>query len=218
VQGYNALEIGHVMMWQGLPQLAVFPLVPLIMKYIDSRVVVGFGLAMFAASCLMNGYMSHDSGIEQLKWAQLVRASGQPLIMAPLSAMATVGIQPAQAGSASAVFNMFRNLGGSVGIAMMSVVATNREHYHFSIIAERVTRNAGHTQTMLDQLAARFTPYGYDAMTKATAQLAQMVRREAMTMAYSDAFTLVGAGLALAIVGVIFLPKLPKFGGPVRGH
>jgi MFS transporter, DHA2 family, multidrug resistance protein len=51
VQGYNALEIGHVMMWQGLPQLAVFPLVPLIMKYIDSRVVVGFGLAMFAASC-----------------------------------------------------------------------------------------------------------------------------------------------------------------------
>jgi hypothetical protein len=51
-------------------------------------------------------------------------------------------------------------------------------------------------------------------MMKATAQLAQMVRREAMTMAYSDAFTLVGAGLALAIVGVIFLPKLPKFRGP----
>lgn len=218
VQGYNALEIGHVMMWQGLPQLAVFPLVPLIMKYIDSRAVVGFGLAMFAASCLMNGYMSHDSGIEQLKWAQLVRASGQPLIMAPLAAMATVGIQPDQAGSASAVFNMFRNLGGSVGIAMMSVVATTREHYHFSIIAGRVTHNARHTQAMLDQLAAQFSPYGYDAMTKATALLAQMVRREAMTMAYSDAFTLVGTGLALAIVGVIFLPKLPKFGGTVRGH
>jgi DHA2 family multidrug resistance protein len=99
---------------------------------------------------------------------------------------------------------------------MMSVVATNREHYHFSIIAERVTRNAAHTQSMLDQLAARVAPYGSDAMMKATAQLAQMVRRDAMTMAYSDAFTLVGAGLALAIVGVIFLPKLPKFGG--TGH
>jgi DHA2 family multidrug resistance protein len=218
VQGYNALEIGHVLMWLGLPQLAVFPLVPLILKYVDSRVVVGCGLAMFALSCLMNGYMSHDSGIEQLKWAQLVRALGQPMIMAPLSAMATVGIQPAQAGSASAVFNMFRNLGGSVGIAMMSVVATNREHYHFSIIAERVTHNAAHTQAMLDQLTARFAANRGDAIMQATARLAQIVRREAMTMAYSDAFTLIGAGLAMAIVGVIFLPKLPKFGGPGAGH
>jgi DHA2 family multidrug resistance protein len=218
VQGYNALEIGHVMMWLGLPQLAMFPLVPLILKYIDSRLVVGFGLAMFATSCLMNGYMSHDSGIDQLKWAQLVRALGQPMIMAPLSAMATVGIQPSQAGSASAVFNMFRNLGGSVGIAMMAVIATRREHYHFSIIAERVTHNAAHTHEMLDQLMTTYALHGGEAQMQATAQLARIVRREAMTMAYADAFTLIGIGLTVAMVGVFFLPPLPRFSTPDSGR
>ena len=64
--------------------------------------------------------MTHDKRIEQFEFSQLVRALGQPLLMSPLAQMATIGISPQQAGSASALFNMMRNLGGSVGIAMLS--------------------------------------------------------------------------------------------------
>ena len=94
VQGYSALQIGVVQMWLGLPQLAIFPFLPLILRYVDSRIVTAFGIALFAASCFMNSYMSHDTAMEQLKWSQLVRALGQPLLMVPLAQMATVGIAP----------------------------------------------------------------------------------------------------------------------------
>ena len=83
IQGYDALQIGEVVMWLGLPQLAIFPLVPLVMRYVDSRVIVGFGLALFAVSCFMNAYLTHDWAIQQLRWSQLVRAAGQPFIITP---------------------------------------------------------------------------------------------------------------------------------------
>jgi len=88
IQGYNALQIGEVVMWLGLPQLAIFPLVPFVMKRIDPRLTVGFGLILFAISCFMNSFLTHDWGIEQLRWSQLVRAVGQPFIITPLSALA----------------------------------------------------------------------------------------------------------------------------------
>jgi DHA2 family multidrug resistance protein len=56
IQGYNALQIGEVVMWLGLPQLAIFPLVPFVMWRTDPRLMVGFGLILFAISCFMNSF------------------------------------------------------------------------------------------------------------------------------------------------------------------
>ena len=75
VQGYDAFQIGMVQMWMGLPQLAILPFLPLIMRYVDSRLVLGFGLALFAASCLMNGY-THDGGHRD-RSAQMVAAGAR---------------------------------------------------------------------------------------------------------------------------------------------
>ncbi|MBN9559182.1 MAG: multidrug efflux MFS transporter [Alphaproteobacteria bacterium] len=208
VQGYNALQIGWVMMWMGLPQLALFPFLPLILRYVDSRVVCAFGIALFAASCFMNAFtMSHDTAIEQLKWSQLVRALGQPLLMSPLSQMAAVGIPAAQAGSASALFNMFRNLGGSIGIAALATLVERREHFHFSIIAERLTHNSPRVAETLDRIALGLSARGGDPAMRALAELARMVRREALVMAYADAFFLIGAALTLSIAGAFFLSR-----------
>ncbi len=213
VQGYNALQIGHVLMWMGLPQLALFPFLPLILKHVDSRVVCAFGILLFAVSCFMNAFMSHDTAIEQLKWSQLVRALGQPLLMSPLSQMAAVGIPAAQAGSASALFNMFRNLGGSIGIASLATVLEHREHFHFSIISERLTRNSAKLAGALHDMTAALAPHGSDPAMRATAELARMVRREALTMAYADAFIIVGVVLFISAFGAFFLTRAAGQGG-----
>jgi len=214
VQGYDALQIGQVQMWMGLPQLFLFPLLPLILRYVDSRVVCGFGLTLFAASCFINGTtMTHDTGIDQLEFSQFVRALGQPLLMSPLAQMATIGIGPQQAGSASALFNMMRNLGGSVGIALLSTVADQREHYHFSIVAERVTHNSTQAADWLARATQALSARGGDAATQAVAELAQLVRREAYVMAYADCFMLIGLALVVAIGGVFFLARA-RPGGP----
>ncbi len=219
VQGYNALQIGEVLMWMGLPQLALFPFLPFILKRVDSRIVCAFGIALFAASCFMNGFtMNHDTAIDQLKYSQLVRALGQPLLMSPLSQMATVGIAASQAGSASALFNMFRNLGGSIGIALLATVVEHREHYHFSIISERLTQNSAIVAERLGGMAMALGADGGDATMRATAELALMVRREATTMAFADCFTLIGVALTLSIGGAFFLARARSGGGGGGGH
>jgi len=213
VQGYNALQIGEVQMWMGLPQLAILPLLPFILRRFDSRAVLAFGVLLFAASCLMNGFgMSGDTAIDQLKWSQLVRALGQPFIISPLSQMATIGIGPAQAGAASALFNMFRNLGGSFGIALLATAAEHREHWHFSAIAERVTRNSVLLTERLGHMAQVVGP------DQALARLANQVRRQATVMGYADCFLLIGAGLIVSLLGVAFLSRAAPQGASGGGH
>ena len=207
VQGYNAFQIGQVQMWMGLPQLAILPFLPLFLKWFDPRLLLAFGISLFAASCIMNGYMSTDTAIDQLKWSQLVRAIGQPFIIAPLSGMATVGILPAQAGTASALFNMMRNVGGSFGIALLATAAEHREQWHFSVIAERMTVNSVLLAERLGQMGAVVGPQ------RALAMLANGVRRQATAMGYADCFVLIGAALAASLLGVAFLSRPRKPGG-----
>ena len=210
IQGYDALQIGEVVMWLGLPQLLIFPLVPLTMRYVDMRVIVGFGLVLFAVSCFMNSYLTHDWAIQQLRWSQLVRAAGQPFIITPLSSLAA-GSQPEreQAG-ASAIFNIMRNLGGSVGIAMLSTFITFREHYHFAIIGDRLTQNslavADRLGVVTRAIGAKNPAGAQMVHMQALAEMAGTVRREAFVMAYSDCFFIIGVSLALCIFA-LFLTK-----------
>jgi DHA2 family multidrug resistance protein len=99
-----------------------------------------------------------------------------------------------------------RNLGGSVGIAMLATFLTNREHLHFSVIAERLTQNSPRTAEAIDQfthvLAAK-APGNNVAHMHAIAELANVVRREAFTMAYSDCFFVLGFALLFAMLGLL---------------
>ena len=211
-QGYNALQIGQAQMWMGLPQLAILPFMPAVLKRFDSRAVVGFGIALFAVSCAMNAFMTPGTAVDQLKWSQLVRALGQPFIISPLSQMATVSIAPAQAGTASAIFNMARNLGGSIGIAGLGTLVEKREHFHFSVMAERLSHGS---VRLAERLHAMAQHLGGDA--QATAALANQVRRQAWVMAYADGFFLIAGGLALSLLVVPFLTPI-RGGSPGGGH
>lgn len=68
-------------MWSGLPQLFLIPFVPKLMQRFDARFIAAVGFSLFAISCFMNSQMTHDTGIEQLRWSQLVRAAGQPALL-----------------------------------------------------------------------------------------------------------------------------------------
>src|SRR5258708_26549800 len=120
------------MIWVGLPQLLIFPLVPRLMKRFDLRALVCFGTLVFAVSCWMNASMSHDYAGDQFLVSNIVRALGQPFTIVPLSALATSILQPRDAGDGSAIFNIALNLGGSDGTAMLDTIITPRQHFpHF---------------------------------------------------------------------------------------
>ena len=211
IQGYNAEQIGMVLAWTGLPQLLLIPLVPRLMRRFDPRLIIGIGFALFAASNFMNIYMTNDYATDQLFWPNIVRALGQALVMAPLSAVATAGIEAENAGSASGLFNMMRNLGGAVGIALLQALLTKREQYHSNMLMQSVSMLEQATRTRIDQLTQYFINHGVvdraEASHRAVIAIGHIVQKQAFILAFSDTFYLLGAALIVALMAALLLRK-----------
>jgi len=210
-QGFDAEQIGEVMAWTGLPQLLVIPLVPLLMKRIDARLLVGIGLVIFAASCFMNLWLDQDYAAPQLLWPNVVRALGQAIVMTPISAIAMVGITPGDAGAASGLFNMMRNLGGAIGTAAVETFFTKREQYHSAMITPKASLFNPATRARLADLQRYFMTHGFPdptaAWQRAVVAIGNTIRAQATIMGFADAFALIGAVLVLAVLAVAMLRK-----------
>jgi DHA2 family multidrug resistance protein len=211
IQGYNSEQIGMVLAWTGLPQLLLIPLVPRLMQRVDVRFIIAIGFALFAASNFMNVHMTANYASDQLFWPNIVRAVGQALVFTPLSAVATAGIENENAGSASALFNMMRNLGGAIGIAALQTFLTKREQFHSNILTSSVSMFEEATRNRIDHLTAYFLSHGIAdhaaASHKAIVAIALRVRQQANIMAFSDTFYVLGLALIVALVATLLLKK-----------
>jgi DHA2 family multidrug resistance protein len=209
MQGYNAQQVGEVLAWTGLPQLLLIPLVPSLMCRFDARLLVAVGLGLFAASCFLNADINHDYSGPQFLLPNLVRAVGQAVVLTPLAVLATGGIERENAGSASAMFNMMRNLGGSIGIAALQTLLTRREQFHSAVITPHVSLFNEATRQRLDMLQQHFLSSGNAdpaaAWHDAVVAIGRGIRAQAYFLAYGDTFFLMGATLLLAIVATVLM-------------
>jgi MFS transporter, DHA2 family, multidrug resistance protein len=220
MQGYNSEQVGMVLAWTGLPQLLLIPCVPFLMRHIDTRILVGVGFALFALSSFLNLEITPDYAGDQLFIPNLVRAVGQALVLTPLSSLATGGIERENAGSASAMFNMMRNLGGSIGIAVLETFITKREQFHSNVITAQVSLFDAATRQRIAALQSHFMASGdSDAATAwhdAVVQIGRTIRTQSYLLAYSDAFYLMGAALLLAMATTFAMRR--STGGGAGAH
>jgi len=143
--------------------------------------------------------------------AELIRAVAQALVFAPLSAVATAGIEQENAGSASALFNMMRNLGGAVGIASLQTFLSKRQQFHSNILTDSVSLFEEATRVRIAKLTSYFLNHGVSdeatAAHKAVVAIAMNARKQATIMAFSDTFYLLGMALIVALIAGLFLKK-----------
>ncbi|MGY4489967.1 DHA2 family multidrug resistance protein [Pseudomonas sp. TE3610] len=205
VQNYNALQIGEVIMWMGLPQLVLIPLVPQLMKVISPKILCTLGFGLFGLASFSSGVLNPDFAGSQFNQIQIIRALGQPLIMVTISLIATAYLQPQDAGSASSLFNILRNLGGAIGIALLATLLDARTKVYFDYLREAVVPGNPQVAERLGQLSERL---GSD--TAALGRMSEIVHQQALIMAYNDAFHWVGLGLGIAMVAVLLTRALPK--------
>jgi DHA2 family multidrug resistance protein len=200
-----------VLAWTGLPQLVLIPLVPRLMRRFDPRLVIGFGFVLFAASNFMNVHVTADTAADQLLIPNIVRAIGQALVFAPLSAVATAGTEAANAGSASSLFNMMRNLGGAIGIAALQTFLSKREQFHSNILSTAISGFSEATRVRIDQLTQYFLAHGVSdpaaAAHQALIAIGLRVRQQATIMAFGDTFALLGIALLVALIATLLLRK-----------
>jgi DHA2 family multidrug resistance protein len=154
------------------------------MKRFDVRLIIVAGFALFAASNFMNVEMTGDYATDQLFWPNVVRALGQALVLTPLSAIVTAGIEKENAGTASALFNMMRNLGGAMGIAALQTFQSKREQYHSNVISQSVS-----------------------VFSEAIVAVGGRVRQQANIMAFSDTFYFLGVAMVVALIATLLLKK-----------
>jgi MFS transporter, DHA2 family, multidrug resistance protein len=220
VQHYNAEQIGAVLAWTGLPQLVLIPLVPKLMQRFDIRYIAFTGMGLFALSAFMNTTMSLDYSGDQLFLPNIVRAIGQALTLAPLSAISLGSVAPQDAAAASGISNMMRNLGGAVGTALLSTIVTKREQFHSNIIGQAVHLGREEVRARIDQMTNFFLAHGVtdqaEAHRKAIVALGNAVRRQALVMGFSDSFAVVGIVLVLAAIAILLTGK-PKGGAAASG-
>jgi DHA2 family multidrug resistance protein len=204
IQGYNAMQIGEVIMWMGAPQLLIIPLVPLIMKRISPKWLCAFGFAMFGFANFASGTLNPDLAGDQLNQIQIMRAIGLPFVMVTLSLLATAYLRPEDAGSAGSLFNILRNLGGAIGIALIATLIDNRSKTYFDYLREALVPTNPQVAERLSFWADKF---GNEHA--ALAKLSEMTHQQASIMAYNDAFHFIGIALGISMLAALFTRQLP---------
>ncbi len=219
--GYDARQAGIVMAWIGLPQLAIIPFVPYLMRRFDPRWLLALGFLLFAISAFMNMNLGPNDSGPQLLVSNLVRAVGQALVFPPITMIATAGIPLHESGTASALFNMLRNLGGAVGIAVVQTFLTNREKFHSAIITPDVSLLNAATRERLAMLQNYFQTHGMSDIAAARHQaiiaIGREIRLQSDYFAYGDAFALLGAGMLAALLATLLLRRISGE-APPGGH
>jgi len=192
------------MMWTGLPQLLVIPLIPTLVKYVVPRVMCAFGLALIAISCFANSFLSPDFAGDQLTHTLIIRSLGQPFVMVTSSLIAMAYLMPKDASSASGLYNLLRNLGGAIGIALLTTLLDNRSKTYFDYLREAVVPS---NPQVAERLAVLTEKLG--SQSAALGKLSETVHQQAQIMAYNDAFTAIGIALSIALIAALLTKPLP---------
>lgn len=220
IAGYNAQQSGAVMLLSGVPAFLMMPLLPRLIGRVDFRVLVIVGLLAFAGSCLLDIGLTAQSVGHDFTASQLLRGVGQMLCMMPLNQASMAAVAREESGDAAGLYNMARNLGGSVGLAVIGTFIDRRDTLHGDMIRETVTQNSVLAQERIGAMAASHMAQVGDAAharLQALAELAGQIKVQAAVMTYSETFYVLGVALLLCIPLAMLL-KTPKPGQAVAAE
>ena len=216
IAGDNAEESGRVLFMSGLPAFLMMPILPAMLK-LDIRMTVIAGLCCFALSCFLDTNLTAQSSGQTFLFTQLLRGAGQILTFMPLNQASVGAVGPEDAADAAGLYNMARNLGGSIGLALLGVFIDRQTVAHVQSIGASVSANSPLAQSQIAAQAAGFAAqHGVDLATgqgQALSQLGATIQVQAIVMTYADCFFVLGVGLLL-MIPLVFLLRPPPKGAP----
>jgi len=223
VRGYSAWQIGLAIASTGAASLIGVPIYILLARKFDTRWLMMFGLASFAVSMWSFSHITHDWGAGELFLPQFLRGFPQVFAIAPAVTLGLGSLSPERLKYASGLFNMMRNLGGAIGIAVCSTLLNDRANLHFLRLAEHLNSTNAPMQQLLQRAADKFaTANGGDLVhghAAALKQLWSLTWREAQVQTFADAFLVVGVCLAGAAMLVPLMKKvIPPAAPPADAH
>jgi DHA2 family multidrug resistance protein len=222
LMGYTALAAGWAVSPRGIGAIVAMPIIGYLTAKIDNRWLIAFGFAMFGAASLWFGEANLSIGQWTFLWAILISGFGSGCVFVPLSTTAMSFLKNEEIGNASGLYNLMRNIGGSIGISVVNTVVTRHEQVHRNEMVGSLNPGSIPVQQSLHGLQQYLSAQGASATTalqRAYALLGQSLTAQARLWAYVDDFRY----MALACFGcvpIVFLLKktVARKGAVGAGH
>jgi MFS transporter, DHA2 family, multidrug resistance protein len=214
--GYSALRAGIAMAPRGLGSFIAMPVVGLIMVKFDPRRLLTVGMFVCAYTLFQFSRLNLQAGYWDFFWPQFEMGLSLGLVFVPLTTISMSRIPKETMGNATSLFNLVRNLGGSIGISAVNTVQLRLEQKDINVLGVHVNPYSASARQMLSGLKRMFMSRGGDAVTaahQASELVFRMVEQQASMLAYNTVFRLL-AGLFLMLIPFIFLMHRPASRGP----
>jgi DHA2 family multidrug resistance protein len=219
VRNYNALEIGETVFVTGVFMFMAAPIVGILGRKLDPRIVISAGLLGFAASSFELLPITKDWSFSELFLPQALRGVSLMMCMVPINILALGTLPPERIKNASGLFNLMRNVGGAFGLAGITTVLNDRWDLHLTRLHDSVSWGRDVAVQRLSTLTLGFQDQlGSNAEMAAVRQLSQIVRREALVMAFSDVFLILALIFAAMVVMIPLVRKPRAEAGSAPAH
>jgi len=210
--GYPPLQAGIAMAPRGVGSFFMMPLTGLMTGRFDPRKLLTSGLVIGGMTLLWLSNLNLQAGYWDIFWPQLIQGVGMSLLFVPLTTVAMDPIPRERMGNATSLFNLMRNIGGSIGIATTGTMLSRHAQSTTALLGRNVTSYDPAAQTMLAQLKGAYMAAGADATTatqRAYAAMFGMVQRQATMVSFVGIFQLLGV-LFVALVPLVLLMQRPR--------
>jgi len=189
VRGYDSLMIGETVFVSGLAMFAGAPLAGILSSKMDLRVMLLIGFVGFATSTWMLTGMTADWDFQELLVPQMLRGMSLMLCMVPINNLALGTLSADKMKGASGLYNLTRNLGGAVGLAVINTLLSDRSALHYQRLSDAINWTNTIALEQLNAMAANLAARGVDGETGALAQMAARLHGQAAVMSFIDIFT-----------------------------
>jgi DHA2 family multidrug resistance protein len=218
IRGYDSLMIGEAVFISGAAMFVTAPISGMLSRKLDPRLILLVGFLGFAAGTWMTAGLTSEWDYNELIVPQIFRGVSLMLCMVTISNLALGTLPPQKMKNASGLFNLTRNLGGAVGLALINTLLIHRSDMHYERLAESVSWSNPEALRQLSQMAGNLKAHGIDGTSGAIAQMAGRVHLQAQVMAFADIFYLLTVLFAMLAVFAVMMRKPPASASGGGGH
>jgi DHA2 family multidrug resistance protein len=218
VRGYDALMIGETMFVTGVAMFLTAPISGRLAGVLDPRVMMLVGFSGFAVGTYWTTNITSDWDFWELFIPQILRGSSLMLCMVPINNLSLGTLPPEQLKNASGLFNLTRNLGGAVGLAMINTILNKRLDLHLERLHESVSWGRAVAEDQLHSMQQSMTQVLPDGDMSALKQLAKLVRTQANVLSFADVFLVLTLLFAIAGIFTLMMHKPSAIPAGAGGH
>jgi DHA2 family multidrug resistance protein len=206
VRGHTPLEIGGIMMVAGIAQLIAAPLAALFESRLDGRLMIALGFSLFAAGLFLNGWTDAGSDYDAFFWPQILRGVAIMLCILPSTRLAMEGWPADDAADASGLFNLMRNLGGAIGIALIDTILEQRSPVHANALVDRLQHGDAAAAALVGLPTQYFHGQNMGPIDSSMrAYVEPLIQKAAMAQSFNEAWLVIGVFFVLALAAIPFV-------------